>query len=874
MRKNLFYIGILFSTFTTTVSAQKIVEKTFIDTRIATPLKKSNIDLTATENSIKQSIANNLESFSVNLPNQNNKLEKFILTDRQLLNEDLQAKFPLIKSFVGYSTSDPTKKISLSYSPERGINSLIYSSTEKYFIQKKGTSYQVLNETAIPGLANFDCGTITEETTNLSARNADFNNPATKRKYKIAVATDFDFNTFIAGENQVPTAAISTAAVTEILTYLAPVYENDLSITFELIANNDQVSYLTRESDPFTTQNLNLKTQTELDTKIGAANYDVGMLFTEKTGGGNAGGIGTVCKANKGSQYSGISDADLVTFAVSIVAHEMGHQFGANHTHSRNEYTNAGREVGSGVTIMGYAGVTGSHDVTTEDKTLRQFNHYNLRQINSYLATQSCGVSTPSVNTPPVTTVGSNYAIPKGTAFKLTGSATDADNDALTYSWEQSNPLAANASTQRFNDTGSNNLEGANFRVYPHSNNPTAYFPPLDQVLKGELRSTWNTVSDVARNMNFVLQVRDNKAGGGQIDSKEVVLAVKAVGPFQITGLNLNQTLVSGQPFNLTWDVAGTDANDINVSNVAVKLTTDNGATFTTLLASTPNNGQASVTIPSEVSAESAYLVIEAIDNIFYAVSPQLAINYEIALNCQTFENTTPKAIPDRTGNTPGSANQILNITNQTGTLENYTLITDVDHTYSGDLIFLFAKIGVDQMYNTMMYETCGSTPNFKYGFTKYGGNTYTNCGIEGAKITGTSLDYDRYENQPLNGQYHFNFFDNGPGDVGTINRVAIETCAREARNLSVADIATKNEFNIFPNPNNGNFNVRLTTKSSNFTAEVINLAGQSVFTTKFNAISTSSNDYSINVSHLPKGVYLVKVNDGVQTQTKKLIIK
>ncbi|MGV0755517.1 reprolysin-like metallopeptidase [Empedobacter brevis] len=164
------------------------------------------------------------------------------------------------------------------------------------------------------------------------------NNPATYRKYKLAVATDYKYNKYFSG-NAEPTLEVSVAAVAKSLTYILPIYENDLSISFQLADNLDKVTFLTEASSPFTTTNLNSETQKQLDTNIGSENYDIGILFTNLLGGGNAGAIGSVCNnSKKGSAYIGPVETNPEGFNFAVAgAHEMGHQFGANHVHARNE---------------------------------------------------------------------------------------------------------------------------------------------------------------------------------------------------------------------------------------------------------------------------------------------------------------------------------------------------------------------------------------------------------------------------------------------------------------------------------------------------------------------------------------------------------
>lgn len=871
MKRNLFCIGLILSSFTTYVSAQE--NNNIIPTE--NTLKNKIVDLSNVERVISQSINSKSEQFSIKLPSIDaSKTEQFILIERQLLSEELQQKYPSIKSYIGYSTVNPGKRISLSYSPTKGVNTIVYDSDEKYIIEKVNDNYEIFTKDAFPRLNDFNCGDVDSFTT--EPRTNIINNPATYRKYRLAVVTDYEFNRYVTPASQTPTYETSLAAVVQTMTYVTPIYENDLSITFELIDGLEQVSYLTDESDPYGSE-YNQKTQSLLNTHIGAENYDIGMLFTNKTGGGNAGAIGSVCNDNiKGSAYSGGIYSGYPIFAY-VVAHEMGHQFGANHTHARNEGYGANREIGSGETIMGYAGVTGSHDITTQEKTLGQFHHYNLAQINTYLGNQTCGYITPSTNTPPVANIGSRatYQVPKGTAVKLIGSATDADGDSLTYSWEQSNPLTTSTGNN-FKNSSSFNTDGANFRVKAHSNDPVGYFPPLAQVLNGNLRTTWNTVSDVQKNMAFTFQVRDNNPQGGQIDAKNINLLIRNSGPFQVTGIDLNQTFVSGEPYNLTWDVAGTDGTGINVQNVAIKLTTDKGQTFTTLVESTPNNGQATITIPSEISAESANIIVESIGNVFYAASPEIAINYEISLDCQTFETSTTYNIPDRVGSQSGGVLVTIPAnTGATGTIEDLSLKTDITHPDANQLSLYFMKVNVDRNYVNLYNRSCElNTPNLNFIFSAKGGNLYDNCGTDFAHVTGTTVDFNNYIGYNVRGTYRLAVYDNVINDTGTVNKVTLQACSRTATTLNVGDLVKNKEFGIYPNPNNGNFNIRLETKAPNFTADIVNMAGQTVSTQKINTTSLNVADYRVNVSHLPKGVYIVNINDGNQTQSKKLIIK
>jgi hypothetical protein len=77
----------------------------------------------------------------------------------------------------------------------------------------------------------------------------------------------------------------------------------------------------------------------------------------------------------------------------------------------------------------------------------------------------------------------------------LTASATDAENDPMTYTWEQYDLTA----TSTFGPVSPTRTNGANFRSLMPTTSPTRYFPKLSNVLNGVLVSTadWETVSNV-----------------------------------------------------------------------------------------------------------------------------------------------------------------------------------------------------------------------------------------------------------------------------------------------------------------------------------------------------------------------------------------
>ncbi|MGE8553306.1 MAG: reprolysin-like metallopeptidase [Chryseobacterium jejuense] len=583
-------------------------------------------------------------SVIISLPNSSGKMERFTVTENSNFDPELAAKYPDIKSYIGQGLKDKTSTVYFSIS-SLGLSSMeIYGDKSAVFIEpytKDLSTYAVYKRSDRKNdLNNFECKVLESAQKGASnvitAKNAD---DAVLRTFRLALSCTGEYAAYFGG-----TKADALAAMNNTLTRVNGIFENDFAARMVLIPNNDTIVYTDANNDPFSVSwqmnKWNFELMNDLSSKIGNANFDIGHLFGATGGGGNAGCIGCLCSDDmstyvyqgttypenyKGSGYTspsnGIPAGD--TFDIDFVAHEMGHQFGGNHTWSNS--TQVGLqpvEPGSGSTIMGYAGIT-PYDVQKHSDPF--FHARSIEQITNNIKTKTCSVNTPTGNTIPTANAGADYTIPKGTPFVLTGSGTDADGDSLTYIWEQ---MDHGTSSQ----TGSNSAAtptktaGPTFRSWVPTVSPIRYFPQMATVLKGETETMGEEInvealSSVSRDLNFRLTVRDNRLGGAGNNSDDAKITVNALaGPFLITSQNSALSYVGGSSQTVTWDVAGTTANNINAANVDILWSTDNGETWTTLLAGTPNDGSEAVVIPN-VATRSGRIMVKGSNHIFFDVN-------------------------------------------------------------------------------------------------------------------------------------------------------------------------------------------------------------------------------------------------------------
>lgn len=557
-------------------------------------------------------------------PDEQGKLIPFQVEEANVFSAKLAERYPSIKSYKGIALHDAAMQVRFSISP-KGIQSMISTPGDSgaLFMQKSATDTYVLYRRTDQKESdlNFICRTmpkVMEYSQNTTAKLVD---DQTLRTFRVAISASGEYTQFHGG-----TKADALSAINATLTRINAIFERDLAISLELIDNTDLVIFTDPETDPYT-GSLSAQVQNTLTNIIGEANYDIGHLFNQQdnTLDGNSGFIGAVCTDNrKGSGYTTLSSPTGDAFDIDLVAHEMGHQFGANHSFSHiSEGTTVQVEPASGTTIMGYAGITGSNNVAANSDDY--FHYVSIVQIRDYLQTVSCGETQVIINTPPTLLPLSNYSIPKGTPFVLTGEANDVDAlNVLSYTWEQIDNGVVTQAT-----FGPNNPAGANFRSLPPSLLSERYFPKLNRVLSDELTQisptvgdAWETISNIGREMKFSLTVRDNALNGGQSISDELQVSIlNEAGPFVVTSQDTELSFEAGSVQTITWDVANTDIAPISAETVSIFLSTDRGITYPIVLVeNTINDGSQSVIIPN-VSTTSGRIMVKADNNIFFSVN-------------------------------------------------------------------------------------------------------------------------------------------------------------------------------------------------------------------------------------------------------------
>lgn len=595
---------------------------------------------------------------TLKFPNSNGNFEDYIVKEESSLHPELQQKYPTVKSFVGTNTKNTNEKIYFSYSPYFGLFANIVGENKNIIIDpltNDKSNYLIYNKSDLSINADqFICETEqNNKSLNLGIENLNFetiqniSSSTTNqlKKFRLAVATTTEYSNFIiqranlSDASEAEQKAAILAAINVSINRINGILKNDVGVILELIPTTDQLFFI--QSDTYNADNAYQMIDENIvitNRIIGVNNYDIGHLFFKVNSARLSNGLAytpSICdNYYKAGGVTGTVIPIGDPFDIDYTAHEIGHQLGALHTQnnscSRSQY---GIEPGSGSTIMAYTGICSPNIQTNSDD---YYHSINIEQINNTLnlAAYDCAIKIPTNNTiPTIKSQASSYYIPHSTPFSLKMEVTDAENDQLTYTWEQTDNTIGEVMPPV-----SSNKRGPMFRSVPPSKSPERFFPKMEKILANQIvfdtnyynestnlyyLNNWEVVPNNARTLNFRGIVRDNNDEIGLNATTNIQVNLQADGPFRITSQTSNEIWIAGNQATITWDLANTNIAPINTSNVKIILSTDGGITWNkTLVESTLNNGIYTFTVPFNLgNTSSARIMIRPVDNIYLAVN-------------------------------------------------------------------------------------------------------------------------------------------------------------------------------------------------------------------------------------------------------------
>jgi hypothetical protein len=581
----------------------------------------------------------------ITLPTPDGGFARFEIEEAPVMEPELAARFPEIKTYRGRGIDDPSASLVLDINP-RTVHAQVLSPSGAYYVdpyyQFESSLYMSYRKADVPhDPQRWKChveGSIPDKEMLRNLQNIDnADSGKNLRRYRLALATSMQYSMYHSSDETNPNVPEVMAALVTLLNRVNGIYERELAIRMVLVAQNHVLISTLDNPQPYTDTPGDIDINgPNINLRIGVDAYDIGHVVT--VGSGGVAYLGSVCRVTalqtlKAGGTTGLNPPTGDPFWVDYVAHEMGHQFGGNHTFNgdgtncgTNSNRNTAYEPGSGSTIQAYAGICGSAN-NLQANSDPYFHFISLIEMFAYSATaagNSCALLIPTGNNPPTVSarpagVGAPpavaWTIPSRTPFTLTAVGEDPDGDAITYAWEEADLGPTKAATAP--DDGASPI----FRSFMPTSSPSRTFPRLANILTNQTQTIGEKLPTTTRKLDFRVTVRDQRPiGGFGMDIVRVNVIDNGQG-FAVTSPNTAVSYPGGAPQLVTWNTTGTENAPINATHVDILMSTNGGSTFHIKLAeNTPNDGTESVTIPF-VSTTAARIKIQAVNNIFFDIS-------------------------------------------------------------------------------------------------------------------------------------------------------------------------------------------------------------------------------------------------------------
>jgi hypothetical protein len=254
----------------------------------------------------------------LNLPMPDGSSMSFRVAATSVMAPALAARYPQIRTFSGVSESDPNITGRFDLGP-RGFHGQIFTPQGTVFIDplRRGEtrihqSYYTRDMPKRGGAGDSVDSSLTSITRKRDVSAAAIGTNAVSiatdlRTYRLALATTGEYAEFQDPDNSTPDKSIVLAELVNVTNRVTGVYEREVGVRLQLIANEDAIIFTDPTLDPYVNSSGSLMVNTNtriLNTTIGSGTYDIGHVVS--TGGGGVAGLGVVCGGSKGAGVTGL----------------------------------------------------------------------------------------------------------------------------------------------------------------------------------------------------------------------------------------------------------------------------------------------------------------------------------------------------------------------------------------------------------------------------------------------------------------------------------------------------------------------------------------------------------------------------------------
>lgn len=554
------------------------------------------------------------------IPMPDGTLHRFRIFEVPCMDPALAARYPNLKTFAGESLESSGAVVRLSLTA-RGLHALILSPAGDVFINP--ADEQPTDRTEF--YVSFYKSDSADQGAALDCRVIDAGEPRDVPSIAVStVARGGTLNTLTLGF--LPTAEwsilhggtveLALSALVEHCSRISAIYERDCCVRFILPAQQDKLIQLDPDTDQLTNSSTDALFNQGGNFQRLVPNLQTNARQIIGTYGGGVARLRSVCSTAASVANSGL--AVDYPYTTMVACHELGHQFGANHTFSgEGERCGpnfaTGIEPGGGSTIMSYGRQCYPDSIVNDSELM--FHAYSIHEM--FPDTSRCGAVSSTGNTAPSMDLPANLVLvaPTGTPLRLPVVASDAQGDPITFAWAQSSP--GQQASLSSGDTGNNAI----IRTFLPTTETERVIPAWAHLLNGTV-SPGETLPTQPRTLQMELIGRDNHPGSGGTSWLVAPIAIIAKPePFAVLAPN-DAIARSAGSLLVTWRTAGTQNSPFNLANVRISIMrNDADRDPLVLAASTPNDGSQVVAIPDDFSAPAARILVQPINGVFFDVS-------------------------------------------------------------------------------------------------------------------------------------------------------------------------------------------------------------------------------------------------------------